>query len=210
VAVALIAGIGVTVVAALSPARRAGRVSPIAAMTDSPTSDTAGESPRRALAGTGVLSRQNAMRNPRRTATTASALMVCVGMVGFMTIFASSARASINSVVDQSFTGDYVINSGAGLTGGFDPSLAQRLSRLPQLSAVTGLRLGMALIDGSSVQLAAADPNTAFKLFNVKPLQGSEQALGPTPSRFTRTSQIPSISRSATCSRSGSKTPATA
>jgi putative ABC transport system permease protein len=36
----------------------------------------------------------------------------------------------------------------------------------------------MALVDGSSVQLAAVDPNTAFKLFNVKPLQGSEQALG--------------------------------
>jgi putative ABC transport system permease protein len=240
VVVALVAGIGVTVVAALFPARRAGRVSPIAAMTDSPTSDTGGESPRRALAGTGVLSfgiaalfvglyahvkspvmvvgagavlvflgvallgqvlslpvsrvlgapvartrgiagvlsRQNAMRNPRRTATTAAALMVCVGMVGFMTIFASSARASINSIVDQSFTGDYVINSGAGLTGGFDPSLTQRLSRLPQLSAVTGLRVGMALINGSSVQLAAVDPTTAFKLFNVKPLQGSEQDLG--------------------------------
>jgi putative ABC transport system permease protein len=240
VAVALIAGIGVTVVAALFPARRAGRVSPIAAMTDSPTSEAAGGSSRRAVAGggvlalgiaalfvglyahvnspvlvvgagavlvflgvallgqvislpvsralgaplartrgiAGVLSRQNAMRNPRRTATTASALMVCVGMVGFMTIFASSARASINSIVDQSFTGDYVINSGAGLTGGFDPSLTQRLSGLPQLSAVTGLRLGMALVDGSAVELAAADPNTAFKLFNVKPLQGSEQALG--------------------------------
>jgi putative ABC transport system permease protein len=239
VAVALIAGVGITILAALSPAHRAGRVSPIAAMMDSSTADIGG-STRRALVGggvlatgiaalfiglyahvkspvlvvgagavlvffgvallgqlvslpfsrafgaplartrgvAGVLSRQNAMRNPRRTATTASALMVCVGMVGFMTIFASSARASIDSVVDQSFTGDYVINSGAGLNGGFDPSFTQRLSQLPQLSAVTGLRLGMALVDGSSVQLAAVDPNTAFKLFNVKPLEGSEQALG--------------------------------
>jgi putative ABC transport system permease protein len=241
VAVALIAGIGVTVVAALFPARRAGRVSPIEAMADSPTSEAAAGSGRRTLAGVGVLalgvaalfvglyahvkspvmivgagavlvffgvallgqvislpvsralgaplartrgiagvlSRQNAMRNPRRTATTASALMICVGMVAFMSIFASSARASINSVVDQSFTGDYVINSGAGLSGGFDPSLTQRLRHLPELSAVTGLRLGMALVDGSSVQLVAVDPNTAFKLFSVKPIRGSEQALGP-------------------------------
>jgi putative ABC transport system permease protein len=240
VAVALIAGIGITVVAALSPARRAGRVSPIAAMTDTPTSDVAEGSARRTLIGGGVLalgiaalfvglyahvkspvlvvgagavlvffgvallgqvislpvsralgaplartrgiagalSRQNAMRNPRRTATTASALMVCVGMVGFMSIFASSARASISSIVNQSFTGDYVINSGAGLNGGFDPSITRRLSQLPQLSAVTGLRVGMALVDGTSVQLDAVDPNTAFKLFNVKPLEGSEQALG--------------------------------
>jgi putative ABC transport system permease protein len=127
----------------------------------------------------GVLGRQNAMRNPRRTATAASALMICVGMVGFMTIFASSARASINSIVDQSFTGDYVINSGAGLSGGFPPSLTQELRGLPQLSAVTGLRLGAALVDGSSVQLDAVDPSTAFKVFNVKPIEGSEQALGP-------------------------------
>ena len=34
------------------------------------------------------------MRNPKRTAATASALMIGVGLVGFITIFAASTKAS--------------------------------------------------------------------------------------------------------------------
>ena len=45
---------------------------------------------------TGTLARENAMRNPRRTAATASALMIGVALVGFITIFAASAKASIS------------------------------------------------------------------------------------------------------------------
>ncbi|HEV7723071.1 MAG TPA: ABC transporter permease, partial [Iamia sp.] len=44
---------------------------------------------------TGRLARENARRNPRRTATTASALMVGVTLVGFITILAGSSKASI-------------------------------------------------------------------------------------------------------------------
>jgi putative ABC transport system permease protein len=238
--VALAAGIGITVFAARSPARRAARVSPMAAIQGSAApADDAG-SGRRALTGVGVLAtgiaalfvglltsvrspllvvgggailvffgvailgqvislplsrvigaplprwrgtagalgQQNAMRNPRRTASTASALMICVGLVGFMTIFASSARASIDSIVGQAFTGDFVINSGAGMNGGFDPSLTQRLNGLPEVSAATGLRLGQANIGGSPQGVVGLDPNTAFEIINVKPLKGSEQALG--------------------------------
>ena len=55
------------------------------------------------------------MRNPKRTAASASALMIGVGLVAFITIFASSAKASINATIDRSFAGDFVINSGAGV-----------------------------------------------------------------------------------------------
>ena len=47
----------------------------------------------------GTLAHQNAMRNPKRTAATASALMICVGLVSFITIFASSTQAAINTVM---------------------------------------------------------------------------------------------------------------
>src|SRR5207245_496376 len=46
---------------------------------------------------TGKLARQNAMRNPKRTAASASALMIGVGLVGFITILAASSTASVNS-----------------------------------------------------------------------------------------------------------------
>ena len=50
--------------------------------------------------------------------------MIGVGLVGFITILASSTTASVNSAIDHSFAGDIVIDSGAGMTGGIDPALA--------------------------------------------------------------------------------------
>ena len=49
----------------------------------------------------GTLARENATRNPRRTAATASALMIGVALVAFITVFAASAKASIVDVDRQ-------------------------------------------------------------------------------------------------------------
>jgi putative ABC transport system permease protein len=129
---------------------------------------------------TGKLARQNAMRNPKRTAASASALMIGVGLVGFITILASSTTASVNSTIDRSFAGDIVIDSGGGLMGGVDPALAQRLDRLPQVSAATGVATGAVEINGRVEQVAAVDPRTAGQIFDVGPVQGSIAGLGRT------------------------------
>ena len=55
---------------------------------------------------TGELARENATRNPRRTSATAAALMIGVALVGFITIFAASAKESIDAQVDESFKAD--------------------------------------------------------------------------------------------------------
>ena len=241
VIIALVVGTGVTVAAALSPARKAGKVPPIAAMQDAAVTSTGYGSKQRVFVGLGVLAlgaaalftgllahlsspvlvvgvgavlvffgvailgrtvalpisrvlgaplpslrgvtgtiaRQNAMRNPKRTAAAASALMICVGLVSFITIFASSATAAINTVYARSFTGDFIINSGAGGTGGVDPALARRVGQLPQVALASGLRVGMAKIEGGVQQVVAVDPKTAFGIFDVQPLQGNENDLGP-------------------------------
>jgi putative ABC transport system permease protein len=240
VIVGLLVGTGVTMVAALSPARKAGKVAPIAAMQDAVTTSSGYGSKQRVFAGAGILAagiaalftglfahvpspvllvgagaglvffgvailgrtvalplsrvlgaplpavrgvagtiaRENAMRNPKRTAAAASALMICVGLVSFITIFASSTQAAINTVVDRSFTGDFVIDSGAGMGGGFDPSLARRVGQLPQVALATGVRVGMAKIEGSVQQVVGVDSKTAFGIFDVQPLQGNQDNLG--------------------------------
>ena len=122
---------------------------------------------------TGQLARQNAMRNPKRTAASASALMIGVGLVGFITILAASSTASVNSVIDRSFAGDIVIDSGGGLMGGVDPGLARQLSKLPQVSAATGVAVGAAQIFGKVEQVSAVDPGGASQIFDVSPVQGS-------------------------------------
>jgi putative ABC transport system permease protein len=128
---------------------------------------------------TGTLARENTMRNPKRTAASASALMIGVGLIVFITIFAASIKASTDATVDRSFTGDFAVNSGAGTTGGVDPALAQRLNTLPEVAAATGERTGLVVISGNAQQIAAVDPRTAGQIFNVSPRQGSIGGLGP-------------------------------
>jgi putative ABC transport system permease protein len=242
VIVAGLAGLTVTLAAALSPARKAAKVSPVAAMQEVPAGSTGYGSKQRILVGTallvlgvaalftglfvhvgsrvlvvgagallvffavsvlgrtvslplsrtvgaplphlrgipGKLARANAMRNPKRTAASASALMIGVGLVGFITILASSTTASVNSTIDRSFAGDIVIDSGAGLTGGIDPALAQRLAQLPQVSTVAGVRGGLAEIFGAPEQIAAVAPQTIGKIFHVGSMLGSPSGLGRT------------------------------
>ncbi len=92
-----------------------------------PLSDWIGWPAARLRGITGALARDNAMRNPKRTSATAAALMIGVALVGFITIFAASAKESIDAQVDESFKADYVISTGSGFGaafGGFSPQLA--------------------------------------------------------------------------------------
>ena len=66
---------------------------------------------------TGRLARENAQRQPARTATTAAALMIGVALVVFVGVFASSIRESINDTLDRQFAGDLAIVN----TDGFSP-----------------------------------------------------------------------------------------
>jgi len=127
---------------------------------------------------TGRLARENAMRNPRRTAATASALMIGVGLIGFITIFASSTKASVNANIDQHFAGDIVVHASGGVAGGVDPALVRRLNALPQVAAATGVSDGAALVLGKVELISAVDPATAGQIFSVKPLHGSISDLG--------------------------------
>lgn len=108
---------------------------------------------------TGILARENALRNPRRTSATAAALMIGVALVGFITIFAASANKSIAYAIDQQLKTDFLVTSGAGFGGiGFSPAVAEELSKLPELSAVSPLRFNVVLVDGEQEFITAVDP----------------------------------------------------
>jgi putative ABC transport system permease protein len=126
---------------------------------------------------TGALARENAMRNPKRTAASASALMIGVGLVAFITIFVASSKASVDQIIDRAFTGDLVVDTGAGINGGVDPSLAQQLNELPEVEAATGLQVGAVEVDGTVDQIVAVDPATGFQVVDVQPLRGEPSDL---------------------------------
>lgn len=121
----------------------------------------------------GTLARQNAMRNPKRTSATAAALMIGVALVGFITILASSTKASVAHSVDKTFTGDLVVSSNVGGAGGLSPLLAEELAGLPELDAVTGYRMAPAEVDGSSTNLISADPQAMQQINDFGITEGS-------------------------------------
>ena len=144
--------------------------------------------PLRKLRGiTGELARENAARNPRRTATTAAAVMVAVSLVGFITIFASSANASIGSAIDSQLKTDYIITSGSGQGTGMSPALAQGVAKLPVVAASTSIRFAPVKIGSSTAFLVAADPIASEQLFDFEPVAGSFSEMGPNSIAVSKT-----------------------
>jgi putative ABC transport system permease protein len=79
------------------------------------------------------MSRENALRNPRRTATTATALMIGLALMAGISVIAASMRASVSDLVERQLTADYVLNGG---NAPFPPSVSGEVSKLPDVTSV--------------------------------------------------------------------------
>ena len=64
----------------------------------------------------GRLARENAVRNPGRTAATAAALMIGLALVSFVTVFAAGLRGSINDAFDKTIQGDLIVTNNDGFS----------------------------------------------------------------------------------------------
>ncbi|MFF2901521.1 ABC transporter permease [Streptomyces sp. NPDC057966] len=129
---------------------------------------------------TGGLARRNALRSPRRTASTATALMIGVAVVSLFTVFGASLKATMNRTVDRSFAGDVAISApafGAGGSG-LSPRLAPAVGRLPQVATAVGLGKGVAEVDGAGRALTVTDPVALGRVFDLGRVDGSLTGLG--------------------------------
>ena len=117
--------------------------------------------PARAVGGApGILARDNATRNPARTASTASALMIGLALVTFVAIFGQGVFKSFEDAVDQLFVADYAVTA----TNTFSPidvAAGKSLVGKPGVSDVTPIRAGSAHFLGSDHDLTAVEPNVA-------------------------------------------------
>lgn len=82
----------------------------------------------------GRLARENTLRVPRRTATTASALMIGLALIAGLSVLASSVKASVTEGVGDELTSDYVLNSGTSAS--VPTSVAVAARTLPQVRSV--------------------------------------------------------------------------
>ena len=69
---------------------------------------------RRTFGMVGRLAAQNALRNPRRTGATASALMFGLALMSMMSIFGSSASASTDAAIGKSLTSQFIVSNVVG------------------------------------------------------------------------------------------------
>ncbi|WP_129842241.1 ABC transporter permease [Streptomyces sp. RFCAC02] len=232
VAASLIVGVGITMLAAYLPARRAAKIPPVAAMNALHAVPTArglllrntigalfaaaggalvvvgiGADDNGATMGLGAallvvgvfvltpllsrpvialaaplvrvfgvsgrLARLNAVRNPRRTAATASALMIGLTLITGMTVIATSLSHAIDKLAAESLKSDYVVSM-ANFTP-LSPEIGETLAELPEVTAISGLRNSPALYEGDddTQYLTGVDGSAMPDLVNLDFTTGS-------------------------------------
>jgi putative ABC transport system permease protein len=106
----------------------------------------------------GGLARRNAVRSPRRTAATASALMIGIGVVTVFTAFAGSLKASVDDNVSAVIEGDLMIAASQFGGGGLSPGLVDAVDALPEVDHAVGVGTGPVSIDSRTRQVTVLDP----------------------------------------------------
>ncbi|MGH2735405.1 MAG: ABC transporter permease, partial [Actinomycetota bacterium] len=235
IVVAMLVGVGVTMLASIAPARRAARISPMAALREA-SPQTTRWSRRRMFAGGGLtaagigllalglfgdpgnpaaivglgaavvffgvaslsplfagplaraigapmtrlfhmpgkLARNNADRNPKRTASTAAALMIGLALISMVGILAATIKASTTAIIDENLKADFIIsNTGTAGPVPFSPEIARDLAQKPELAAVSPLRYKEFRFEGRQQFIGGVDPATIGEVTDLGVEQGA-------------------------------------
>jgi putative ABC transport system permease protein len=119
----------------------------------------------------GALARENAMRNPSRTAATASALMIGLALVTVVGVLAAGLKTRFESAVNELFIADYALTS----QNGFIPTgieSAKALADVPGVQAVSAVRAGEGRAFGDRIGVTAVDPQVS-QVISLKWVVGS-------------------------------------
>jgi putative ABC transport system permease protein len=128
--------------------------------------------------GAGALARGNAARNPSRTASTASALMIGLTLVTLVGVLAAGLRARFSDSVNQLFVANYAVTA----TDNFTPigtASEASLKRVPGVEVVAGVRAGDGRAFGSRVTVSGV-PGDVNQVVSLTWASGSQQ----TPSQL--------------------------
>jgi len=244
---AIVVGLGVTLVSSISPARRARRISPMAALSDSArltksslgrrlrvgglmvaigtvllglglfggfstipliacialgaimvfigttvlspvfasqVARTLGWPIQRLFGIPGQLARENAARSPRRTSSTAGALMIGLALVAMAGVVGESIKETFVDTIDNSVQAEYFIQS---TSGGFDPTtgfpadVTDQLASISELDTVVGYRYGLDSINinGATKNVFTTDFSSGTSHMDPSVIDGSIAGADP-------------------------------
>jgi putative ABC transport system permease protein len=138
-----------------------------------PLAQVLGWFPARFFGVSGRLARDNARRNPQRTASTAAALMIGLALVTLVATLAAGIVGTFKDAVNELFTGDYAITA----QNNFSPipiDAAEAAARAPGVTAVGNVRTGETLVFGEPAFSTAVDAGMA-EVINVTWVEGSDE-----------------------------------
>ncbi|MEU9306644.1 ABC transporter permease [Streptomyces sp. NPDC048256] len=124
----------------------------------------------------GKLARQNSVRNPRRTAATASALMIGLTLITGMTVMAGSLQKSIDKMASSAIRADYVVSMANG--NELSADIDEKLKATDGVTATSPMRNAPGRIDGTTEYLTGVTGSTIGGLTDLKVEDGSFEVGG--------------------------------
>jgi putative ABC transport system permease protein len=123
----------------------------------------------------GRLARDNSVRNPGRTAATASALMIGLGVVVFVAVFAQGLKSSFIDGIDRMVQADYIVQGQNFMP--MPPDVVGKLQAVSGVQRVSGLDIQQVQVDKKLTAVNAVDPATFAPLWRFDWLDGGNDGL---------------------------------
>ena len=132
----------------------------------------------------GRLARENALRNPGRTAVTAAALMIGLALVTFVSILAAGVKSSIDDTIKDDMKAQFVVQNKDGFSP-ISPETGEAMKRVPGVETVSGLNTSQAKVDGASGKPfgTGIDPATFDEVWDLHIDKGPPNVLSALPRR---------------------------
>ncbi|MFM9137332.1 MAG: ABC transporter permease, partial [Actinomycetota bacterium] len=129
---------------------------------------------------TGSMARQNAARNPKRTARTAAPVLIGVALVTAFTAFAASLRAEIRDTIGSSFRGDFALSVDNQGFGGIPLNVTDQIAALPEVGQATGIGFVSVKFGDDTRFAVVIDPATTGGLYDFTMVEGRQDTLSTT------------------------------
>ncbi|MER7662512.1 MULTISPECIES: FtsX-like permease family protein [unclassified Streptomyces] len=124
----------------------------------------------------GKLAGKNAVRNPRRTGATASALAIGLTLVTGLTVIGVTLGQAIDKMTTDNIRADYMVTMAGG--GALDKSALTALEKADGVTAVSPQQATSVEVEGTFQAASAVTPGDVQQVFDLKLLSGSLDTLG--------------------------------